>query len=203
MRRSTARPAAPSRDARSAEMLVALGVAGLTCMIFLPALGGGFLPWDDEANLVVNRAWRGLGPSQLGWMLTSFHRGHWIPVTWLSFALDHVVWGMDPRGYHLTNVLVHGANAGLVCLLAMRLLEAGRGTERAARRALGILLPGVPARLPSSGSGGAGPAEPLVLARPRRLRPVARVQVHGREPALGAPHPGHVSARARAGRDRK
>jgi len=120
-------------------MLVAFGVAGLTCMIFLPALGGGFLPWDDEANLVVNRAWRGLGPSQLGWMLTSFHKGHWIPVTWLSFALDHVVWGMDPRGYHLTNVLVHGANAGLVCLLAMRLLEAGRGAEGAARLAGGAV----------------------------------------------------------------
>jgi tetratricopeptide (TPR) repeat protein len=118
-------------------MLVALGAAGLTCMIFLPALGGGFLPWDDEANLVVNRAWRGLGPSQLGWMLTTFHKGHWIPVTWLSFALDHVLWGMDPRGYHLTNVLVHGANAGLVCLLAMRLLEGGRGVEGAARLAGG------------------------------------------------------------------
>ncbi|HEV8531401.1 MAG TPA: tetratricopeptide repeat protein [Methylomirabilota bacterium] len=139
MRRSTARPAAPSADARSAEMLVALGVAGLTCMVFLPALGGGFLPWDDEANLVVNRAWRGLGPSQLGWMLTSFHKGHWIPVTWLSFALDHVLWGMDPRGYHLTSVLVHGANAGLVCLLAMRLLEAGRGAERLAGGAAAAL----------------------------------------------------------------
>src|SRR6266852_4908162 len=137
MRRSTAPPAAPSWDARSAEMLVALGVAGLTCLIFLPALGGGFLPWDDESNLVANRAWRGLGPSQLGWMLTSFHKGHWIPVTWLSFAFDHVIWGMDPRGYHLTNVLIHGANAGLVCLLVMRLLEAGRGVEGAARLAGG------------------------------------------------------------------
>src|SRR6266852_1236065 len=137
MSRSTVRPTAGTAEARSAGVLVALAVAGLTCLVFLPALGGGFLPWDDESNLVANRAWRGLGPSQLGWMLTSFHKGHWIPVTWLSFAFDHVIWGMDPRGYHLTNVLIHGANAGLVCLLVMRLLEAGRGVEGAARLAGG------------------------------------------------------------------
>ncbi len=116
-------------------MLVALAVAALTCLVFLPALDGRFLPWDDESNLVANRAWRGLGPSQLGWMLTSFHKGHWIPVTWLSFAVDYLVWGMDPRGYHLTNVLIHGANAGLVCLLVMRLLETASGVGGTARLA--------------------------------------------------------------------
>ena len=116
-------------------MLVALAVAALTCLVFLPALDGRFLPWDDESNLVANRAWRGLGPSQLGWMLTSFHKGHWIPVTWLSFAVDYLVWGMDPRGYHLTNVLIHGANAGLVCLLVMRLLETATGVGGTARLA--------------------------------------------------------------------
>ena len=116
-------------------MLIALAVAALTCLVFLPALDGRFLPWDDESNLVANRAWRGLGPSQLGWMLTSFHKGHWIPVTWLSFAVDYLVWGMDPRGYHLTNVLIHGANAGLVCLLVMRLLETASGVGGTARLA--------------------------------------------------------------------
>ena len=100
--------------------------ACLTWIVFLPALRGGFLPWDDESNLVANRAWRGLGWAQLGWMLTTFHKGHWIPVTWLSFGADYLVWGMEPRGYHLTNVLLHAANAGLVCLVGMRLLAARR-----------------------------------------------------------------------------
>ncbi len=130
-----ARSIARAVEGRFAGMLVALAVAALTCLVFLPALDGRFLPWDDESNLVANRAWRGLGPSQLGWMLTSFHKGHWIPVTWLSFAVDYLVWGMDPRGYHLTNVLIHGANAGLVCLLVMRLLETASGVGGTARLA--------------------------------------------------------------------
>jgi protein O-mannosyl-transferase len=112
---------------------VAAGVACVACVVFLPALGGGFLPWDDESNLVTNRAWRGFGPAQLGWMLTAFHKGHWIPVTWLSFALDFTIWGMEPRGYHLTNVLLHAANAGLVGLLAARLIRAGGEAAAAAR----------------------------------------------------------------------
>jgi hypothetical protein len=126
------RPPAITLQSRAADWLVAIAVACVTCIVFFPALGGGFLPWDDESNLVTNRAWRGLGWPQLGWMLTTFHKGHWIPVTWLSFGADYLVWGMDARGYHLTNVLLHSANAGLVCLLAMRLL-ACTGARRAAR----------------------------------------------------------------------
>jgi hypothetical protein len=45
-----------------------------------------------------------------------------VPVTWLSFAVDYTVWGLRPAGYHLTNVLLHAATAGLVCVLAARLL---------------------------------------------------------------------------------
>ena len=128
------RPAAHESDPRATEWLVVVAVAALAWIVFLPALRGGFLSWDDESNLVTNRAWRGLGFTQLGWMLTTFHKGHWIPVTWLSFGADYLVWGMEPKGYHLTNVFLHAANAGLVCLLGMRLL-AGTGAGGAARLA--------------------------------------------------------------------
>ena len=126
--RPTARAPAP----RTAQWLVVIAVACLTWLVFLPALRGGFLSWDDRANLVTNRAWRGLGTAQLHWIFTSFHMGHWIPVTWLSFSLDYLVWGMRPEGYHLTNVVLHAANAALLCLVAARLLESGglRGPAR-------------------------------------------------------------------------
>lgn len=34
-------------------------------------------------------------------MWTSFHMGHYMPLTWMSFGLDYLVWGMNPAGYHL------------------------------------------------------------------------------------------------------
>ncbi len=48
--------------------------------------------------------------------------GHWIPLTWVSFGLDYTLWGLDPFGYHLTNVILHAANAALFLLVAHRLL---------------------------------------------------------------------------------
>ncbi len=97
----------------------------LVLAAFLPAVGGAFLSWDDGENLVDNPHYRGLGPAQLTWIFTAVHMGHYIPVTWLTFALDYLIWGMNPAGYHLTAVLFHAVSAVLVYRLAVRLLTAG------------------------------------------------------------------------------
>ncbi|MGH7358008.1 MAG: hypothetical protein ACREJR_04230, partial [Candidatus Rokuibacteriota bacterium] len=97
-------------------------VAGVSFLVFLPALDNGFV-WDDRPNLLANPHYRGLGWDRLRWMATAFHMGHYIPTTWLSLALDHAAWGMNPVGYHLTNVVLHALNAGLFCLVAARLLR--------------------------------------------------------------------------------
>jgi tetratricopeptide (TPR) repeat protein len=106
-----------------ASWVTGLAVAGLTALVFSRSLGLGFVGWDDGVLLVTNPAFRGLGWSQLRWMIGNTLLGHYVPVTWLSFAADHEVWGLRPAGYHLTNVLLHAANAGLVSVLAARLLE--------------------------------------------------------------------------------
>ncbi len=66
--------------------------------------------------------------------------GHWIPVTWLTFGLDHALWGMDPFGYHLTNVLLHTANAALFYLVALRLLRLGAPAARAGAIRVGAIV---------------------------------------------------------------
>ncbi len=95
-----------------------------TVAVFAPTLGNGFVDWDDGQNLVHNAAYRGLGAAQLRWMWTTFHMGHYIPVTWMTFGLDYLLWGLNPAGYHLTNLLVHLGNSLLVYLIALRLLAA-------------------------------------------------------------------------------
>jgi tetratricopeptide (TPR) repeat protein len=92
--------------------------------VFSPALSNGFVEWDDYANLFENPGFRGLGWAQLRWMFTSTLMGHYIPVTWLTFGLDYTIWGMNPLGYHLTNVLLHAANVAAVYVIARRLLAA-------------------------------------------------------------------------------
>ena len=112
---------------RARTRLLLLLVCACAFAAFLPALGAGFVDWDDDRNLVDNPNYRGLGPRQLQWMLTATWMGHYIPLTWVTFGLNFLAGGMDPRGYHLGNMLLHAASAGLFFLVARRLLaRAGR-----------------------------------------------------------------------------
>ena len=108
----------------------------LVLTAFLPAVGGAFLSWDDAENLVGNPHYRGLDPPHLAWIFTAVHMGHYIPVTWLTFALDYLLWGMNPAGYHLTSALLHAMSAVLVYQLAVRLLAAGFGAGGAPPRVI-------------------------------------------------------------------
>jgi protein O-mannosyl-transferase len=106
------------------RVLVPLGVAALTALAFLPALGGAFVDFDDLYNFVLNAHYRGLGPHQLAWMLGLVPTRHfWGPLTWLSHGLDWLAWGLDPWGFHLGNLLLHAATAGAFVLVAERLLR--------------------------------------------------------------------------------
>src|SRR5262245_42363801 len=104
-------------------------VGVVTLVTFLPALRNDFVNWDDVDNFLDNPHYRGLGWTNIHWMLTTAHFGHYIPVTWLTLGLDYVLWGMNPRGYHLTSILLHAVNAVLVYLLAYRLLELAFNVE--------------------------------------------------------------------------
>jgi tetratricopeptide (TPR) repeat protein len=103
---------------------IPLAIALVTAAVFAPALRNGFV-WDDDINLLANAGYRGLGWPQLHWMLTATTMGHWIPLTWLTFGLDSVLWGMNPAGYHVTNIVLHAANAAVFFFVARRLLGAG------------------------------------------------------------------------------
>jgi Tfp pilus assembly protein PilF len=98
-------------------------LVGTTCAAFLPALRNAFVDWDDYENLVNNSSYRGLGWSQLRWMFTTFHLGHYQPLSWMSLGLDYLIWGTDPFGYHLTNLIIHAANTVLFFLVCRRLLS--------------------------------------------------------------------------------
>jgi Flp pilus assembly protein TadD len=103
--------------------LAPLGIVLLTCVAFWPTLQGEF-NWDDDVNLVNNPYYRGFGASQIKWMLTTTLMGHYMPLTWLSLALDHTFGRMSPWGYHLTSLVLHAVNALLLYLIARRLLAA-------------------------------------------------------------------------------
>jgi tetratricopeptide (TPR) repeat protein len=109
----------------SAIRLSALLVFVLTVLAFAPSLRNELVNWDDRQNLVQNQAYQGLTLDHLDWMFGTSFGGHYQPLTWLSFALDHHWWGVNAAGFHLTNLLLHAAMAAGVFFLALRLLRGG------------------------------------------------------------------------------
>ncbi len=92
-------------------------------LVFSPALKNGFVNWDDDRLILGCTAYRGLGWANLRWMFSTFYQGSYMPLLWFSFAVDYKLWGLNPFGYHLTNILLHGANAVLVYFLSSKLIK--------------------------------------------------------------------------------
>ncbi|MBI4844392.1 MAG: tetratricopeptide repeat protein [Nitrospirae bacterium] len=114
---------------KPAVYLSALFVAVTAFIVFLPALGNGFLIWDDDTLVTDNLHIRSLGIDSIKWIFTNVGISIWYPATMLSFAADYAVWGLNPKGFHLTNNILHSLNAFFVFMLVYRLVNAG-GDER-------------------------------------------------------------------------
>lgn len=98
-------------------------VAIVTLLAFLGSLSCGFINLDDPYYITNNPLIKSLDTGAVLRIFTEAHLGAWLPLTYLSFAIDHHFWGYNPVGYHLTNNLLHGVNGFLVVMLAHRLLR--------------------------------------------------------------------------------
>jgi tetratricopeptide (TPR) repeat protein len=92
-------------------------LAVLVFVAFAPVLENGFVGYDDPdyvtANSHVNT---GLSAANIRWALTAAHANNWHPLTWMSHALDWSLYGSDPRGHHVTSLVLHIVNTVLIFL---------------------------------------------------------------------------------------
>ncbi len=102
---------------RTAELILILIILALGAFAYLNSLLGAFI-WDDAALIVTNPHIRDLGYIPRLFMENVYHQDmigrFYRPVLMAAFALDYKSWGLEPFGYHLTNVLIHLVNAVLV-----------------------------------------------------------------------------------------
>jgi tetratricopeptide (TPR) repeat protein len=111
----------PAHDAarRRRVQLVALfaGLLLVTLVAYHPAWHGGLL-WDDNAHLTrpelrslagLWRIWFEIGATQ-----------QYYPVVHSVFWGLHRLWGDDPLGYHLLNIVLHTSSAWLVAVILRR-----------------------------------------------------------------------------------
>jgi hypothetical protein len=91
----------------------------LVFLAYLPALRGGFI-WDDDDYVTQNPTLHDLGGLQRLWFKVGAVPQYY-PVVHTTFWLEHHLWGLDPFGYHLVNVLLHATAAILLWQVLLRL----------------------------------------------------------------------------------
>ncbi len=107
---------------RNSKYFVAAVVALLTFAVYLPALQNGFVEWDDGLYVYENTHIRSFDLAFLKWAFFDFYGSNWHPLTWVSHAVDYALWGLDPRGHHLSSILLHALNTFLLVALVFRLI---------------------------------------------------------------------------------
>lgn len=109
-----------------ARTLAALLVFFITLLVYLPSLGNEFVNWDDNQYVYENRNIQVSPGHVFEWSFTTFYAANWHPLTWISHALDYSMWGLNPRGHHLSSIVLHSINAVLVVYLCIGLFESYR-----------------------------------------------------------------------------
>ena len=87
-------------------------------LAYMPMLSNGFVTWDTAGYVLQNTRIQQFSWENFNWMLTSYYMSNWHPVTWLSHALDYQLYGLDPVGHHVTNLVIHIANSLILYAIA-------------------------------------------------------------------------------------
>jgi protein O-mannosyl-transferase len=102
---------------RSPTVLSLILIAG-TLILYVPALNSAFVNYDDPAYVTANaHVLHGLSWSNLVWAFTATTEANWHPLTWISHMADVQLFGLNPRGHHLSSVLLHAFNVVLLFLI--------------------------------------------------------------------------------------
>jgi tetratricopeptide (TPR) repeat protein len=84
-----------------------------------------FLNMDDNTYVTDNfHVASGITAQNIAWAFTSVDAANWHPLTWLSHMTDARLYGMNPRGHHLTNVVLHIISSLLLFLFLLRVTGA-------------------------------------------------------------------------------
>jgi hypothetical protein len=119
-------PSAP-RNTRS-SWIIAVALVVLTAAVYAQVVRFEFTNfWDDDLFVTKNLSVQeGISWKGVRWAFTTTHGQLWQPAVWLSLMVDAEIYGLNPAGFHLTNLLLHIANT----LLLFGLLTAMTGSPR-------------------------------------------------------------------------
>ncbi|MFA7229682.1 MAG: hypothetical protein WC071_00275 [Victivallaceae bacterium] len=105
----------------SNEWMYIIAVGILSFLVFLPAMNYAFLTEWDDGGFIVQNPYLTLSLTNLQYWLTNTTQTVFTPVTMYSLMLDRWLFELNPIGYHIHNMLLHGIAAMLLYGIARHL----------------------------------------------------------------------------------
>jgi len=107
------------------KVIICVGLVAATLAAYEPVRHNGFVDYNDNKYVVENpNVHDGITRQSVIWAFTKSYSYNWHPITWLSHMLDCEIYGLNPLGHHITNLLIHIANSLLLFLLLSRMTGA-------------------------------------------------------------------------------
>ena len=110
-----------SRRPRYFVIVGAALIAFASCIVYFPALRGGFL-MDDDILLTTNWLVKSSTGLHSIWLTTEPFE--YYPISYSSFWLEWRLWGRNAAGYHVSNLVLHIAAALLIWAVLRKLAPA-------------------------------------------------------------------------------
>ena len=114
----------PSRVTRQTIWPI-LALVLMVAISYFPATHAGFV-WDDEIITEARPVRTVAGLEQIWFSPREIKReGHYWPMLYTTFWIEHKLWGFAPAGYHVVNILLHLINTLLLWHILRRLVVPG------------------------------------------------------------------------------
>jgi tetratricopeptide (TPR) repeat protein len=115
----------PQQAKKTLVLSIYFALAFSALLVFWQVRNFDFVHCDDNDYVSKNpNVLNGLTPAAVSWAFTTDVSSHWHPLTWLSLMLDCQLFGPNPAGFHLVNLLLHIVNTLLLFAVLKRMTGA-------------------------------------------------------------------------------
>lgn len=102
----------------SYNKLLLLGLIVITIIIYFKSLNNQLTTWDDKNYITENKDIRTLHGDSVNYTIkktfSSYVMGNYHPLTMLSYCMEYAKYKLNPKPYHVTNLVIHLFNTLLV-----------------------------------------------------------------------------------------
>ena len=88
--------------------------------LYFQSLGNYFVAWDDNILVYANPLVRNFSPYAVWAVFTSYDPELYIPLTFLTYQIEHLIFGLNATVFHTTNLLLHCGISVMIFFLLQR-----------------------------------------------------------------------------------